>query len=56
LKKYVDIDHAIIAIFFEEEVNNPIKFFDEEHQLMKMFNVSIIIISIFLLLKIISKI
>ncbi len=51
----MDIDNVIIAKKIEEKVNNPIMFFNEKHQSKKMLNVSIIIISIFLLLKIISK-
>jgi hypothetical protein len=55
LKKHVDIDHVIIEKTFEEEVNNPIIVFDEKHQSKKMLNVSISIISFFLLLKFLSK-
>jgi len=51
----VDIDHVIIEKTFEEEVNNPINFFDEKHQSKKMFNVSINIISIFFVVKVSFK-
>jgi hypothetical protein len=55
LKKRVDIDQVIIEKTFEEEVNNPIIFFDEKHQSKKMLNVSISIISIFFVVKVSFK-
>jgi len=55
LKKHVDIDQVIIEKTFEEEVNNPIIVFDEKHQSKKMLNVSISIISIFVVVKVSFK-
>ncbi len=51
----MDIDHVIIEKTFEEKVNNPIIVFDEKHQSKKMLNVSIDIISIFFVVKVLSK-
>jgi hypothetical protein len=51
----VDIDQVIIEKTFEEEVNNPIIVFDEKHQSKKMLNVSISIISIFVVVKVSFK-
>ncbi len=49
------VDHAIIANFFEEDINSPIRGLVERQLIKKRLNVLGIVISIFLMLKILPR-
>ncbi len=49
------IHHAIIAIFFEEDINSPIRGLVERQLIKKRLNVLGIVISFFLMLKVLPR-